>query len=276
MGKVALTDNLTQLTTEIKTYQSIGGQAIFEIGRRLKWVKKNDLAHGKFGKWLETVNMNDRMARKFMTIASSPELNRTTSSDLGTEALYLIATMPVDERDKPQQLDSGEVKKPDEMTVRELRETKRKLKERDSQLEELKKQPPKVVERLPDDYQQLKRDKEQSEKAIRSLKNERDKYKRGSADFENLKSQITELEDRRDKMSQAIQAGGEIMYLNDELKKLFTTKLAAIKYADLFTDDPINSTIDETRELVETVREWVNDMDKKLPKGDRKIINVEE
>lgn len=170
MNEVALSDDLTQLTTEIKTYQSIGGQAIFEIGRRLKWVKEHDLAHGEFGKWLESIKVNDRMARQFIKIATELD-ERRTSSDLGMQALYEIATMPPDEREKPQQLDSGEVKKPDEMTVRELRETKKKLKhreeeldDRNAELEQLRNQKPKVVEKQveiqvekqPDDYEALK------------------------------------------------------------------------------------------------------------------------
>lgn len=162
MQEVALSNDLTKLTTEIKTYQSIGGQAIFEIGRRLKWVKENDLAHGEFGKWLEQIEIDRTMAFRFMKIATELNANVATSQHLGMQALYEIATMPPDEREQPQQLASGEVKKPDEMTVRELRETKKKLKERDSQIEELKKQPPKViekeveVEKVPDDYYSLK------------------------------------------------------------------------------------------------------------------------
>lgn len=170
MNEVALSDDLTQLTTEIKTYQSIGGQAIFEIGRRLKWVKEHDLAHGEFGKWLESIKVNDRMARQFIKIATELD-DRRTSSDLGMQALYEIATMPPDERDKPQRLDSGEVKKPDEMTVRELREVKKQLKhreeeldDRNAELEQLRNQKPKVVEKQvevkvekqPDDYEALK------------------------------------------------------------------------------------------------------------------------
>ena len=69
-----------------------------------------------------------------MKISSQLTPNYATSHNLGTEALYLIATMPLEERDKPQQLNSGETKKPDEMTVRELREVKKKLKQREQEL----------------------------------------------------------------------------------------------------------------------------------------------
>ena len=128
-----LSNNLDKITTEIKTYQSIGGQAIFEIGRRLKWVKEHDLAHGQFGNWLESIKMQPRQAQRFIKVATEFP-NATTSSHLGMNILYEIATMPPEERDKPQQLSSGETKKPEDMTVRELRETKRKLKQRDQEL----------------------------------------------------------------------------------------------------------------------------------------------
>lgn len=128
-----LSNDLTKITTEIKTYQSIGGQAIFEIGRRLNWVKEHDLAHGEFGKWLESIHMNQSTANKFMKIVT--ELgNSEPVPNLGWHSLYLIATMPVEERSKPQKLSSGKVKKPDEMTVRELQEVKRKLKQREQEL----------------------------------------------------------------------------------------------------------------------------------------------
>lgn len=90
---VELSHNLTTVTTEIKAYQSIGGQAIFEIGRRLKWVKENDLAHGEYMKWLkESVNMNPTTAQRFVKIASELP-NRYSSTDLGWKALYEIATI---------------------------------------------------------------------------------------------------------------------------------------------------------------------------------------
>ncbi|WP_323081549.1 DUF3102 domain-containing protein [Limosilactobacillus reuteri] len=128
-----LSTDLTKITTEIKTYQSIGGQAIFEIGRRLNWVKQNNLTHGEFGKWLSSIKLDQRSAEMFMKIDSQLS-NSNTYSNLGYQALYLIATLPSEERDKPQKLDSGEIKRPDEMTVRELREVKKKLKQREQEL----------------------------------------------------------------------------------------------------------------------------------------------
>ena len=128
-----LSNNLDKITTEIKTYQSIGGQAIFEIGRRLKWVKEHDLAHGQYDSWLSSIKTSRSQAHKFVKIYEEHS-NVPTSAHIGMNILYEIATMPPEERDKPQQLSNGETKKPEDMTVRELRETKRKLKQRDREL----------------------------------------------------------------------------------------------------------------------------------------------
>ncbi|MCG1319089.1 DUF3102 domain-containing protein [Staphylococcus epidermidis] len=104
--------------------------SIFEIGRRLKHVKENDLAHGEFGKWLAKVNLNHWVAQKMIKIASNPELNTTMSSHLGMEALYEISTLPEPEHTKEHTTSNGEIKTLDEMTVRELRELKKQLKQR--------------------------------------------------------------------------------------------------------------------------------------------------
>lgn len=66
----------------------------------LKHVKENDLVHGEFGKWLESVDMNDSYARKFMTVYEELGDNRSTLNTLGMSALYQIATLPEPEREK--------------------------------------------------------------------------------------------------------------------------------------------------------------------------------
>lgn len=233
---VELSHNLTTVTTEIKAYQSIGGQAIFEIGRRLKWVKENDLAHGEYMKWLkESVNMNPTTAQRFVKIASELP-NRYSSTDLGWKALYEIATMPPEERDNPQQLDSGETKKPDEMTVRELRETKRKLaaaysenmanqtlltqadkkaQKLQAQVTKLQRDPEiKQVEVEPADYQDTKADLKAANEKIADLQklvddavddhNQRLAYEleleKAKADQEEIKADLSDLEVKRQNM----------------------------------------------------------------------------
>ncbi|TYA96907.1 DUF3102 domain-containing protein [Lactobacillus sp. SL9-6] len=215
-SSVELSHNLTTVTTEIKAYQSIGGQAIFEIGRRLKWVKENDLAHGEFGKWLDSIQMNQSTANKFVKIVDEFP-NSESVPNLGWAALYQIATMPPDERDKPQQLDSGEVKRPDEMTVRELRETKRKLaavcaenKEKQSQLieadkkawsletqvEQLQQRTPEIqrVEVEPDDYQEIKHNNQALNTAVRQSEDEIKRYKHLIAESQAELKRLGDLE----------------------------------------------------------------------------------
>ncbi|MCG1737719.1 DUF3102 domain-containing protein [Staphylococcus epidermidis] len=140
MNELQLSNDLTTIETEIKSYQNIAGQSIFEIGRRLKHVKENDLAHGEFGKWLEKVNLNQRVAQQMIKIYDTPELKTRMSSNLGMQALYEIATLPEPERTKEHATSSGEIKTPDEMTVRELRELKKQLKQRDEEKAHLESQ----------------------------------------------------------------------------------------------------------------------------------------
>lgn len=48
---VKLSKDINVITAEINAYQRVAGEAIFEIGRRLKYVKENDLVHGEWLKW---------------------------------------------------------------------------------------------------------------------------------------------------------------------------------------------------------------------------------
>lgn len=201
MNKLQLSNDLTTIETEIKSYQNIAGQSIFEIGRRLKHVKENDLAHGEFGKWLEKVNLNQRVAQQMIKIYDTPELKTRMSSNLGMQALYEIATLPEPERTKEHITSKGEVKTPDEMTVRELRELKKQLKQRDEQntqlqskveqaqrseeiakkqLEDAESREPEVIEKYmePEDYQSIKNMNEH-------LESEREYYKNLADDFRN-------------------------------------------------------------------------------------------
>ncbi|EHL7166298.1 DUF3102 domain-containing protein [Staphylococcus pseudintermedius] len=212
MNELQLSNDLTTIETEIKSYQNIAGQSIFEIGRRLKHVKENDLAHGEFGKWLENLNLDWNTANRFMKVTAELP-NSDTYHNLGSNALYLITTLPEQERTKEHVTSKGETKTPDKMTVRELRELKKQLKQRDEQnaqlqsqveqaqrsesialkqLEEAENREPEVIERevvkevVPDDVkrqlEQFKQKFERESNNANELRDELQRYRNSFSD----------------------------------------------------------------------------------------------
>lgn len=122
MNEITLSNNLSQIELEINHHKHIAGQSIWEIGRRLNHVKENNLTHGEFGGWLDKIGIHYREANRMMTVAKQLP-NVTTLSDLGSSALYLIATLPDEEKEEQiQRIEDG-----DNPTVRELQEIKKKL-----------------------------------------------------------------------------------------------------------------------------------------------------
>jgi hypothetical protein len=100
----------------------------------LKHVKDKDLVHGQFGKWLESININqstaDKMIKTFERFSNSELI-----PNLGMAKMFEITYLPesVDKQQfiqEPHTIPStGEQKTVDDMTVKELREVKKALKE---------------------------------------------------------------------------------------------------------------------------------------------------
>lgn len=193
-----LSTDLNVITAEINSFKQIAGQSIWEIGRRLNYVKEHDLVHGQFIEWLNSIGFDRTEAYRFMKVATELP-NVDTWQHLGSRALFLIATLPEEERDKQHTTFKGETKTVDEMTVRELQELKKQLKEKDKQIknlsnvasdldeqlsqERMKKQQTKekivekVIEKIPDDYEQLKSSDNDKTIKINDLTRENDLLK---------------------------------------------------------------------------------------------------
>lgn len=88
------------------------------------------MVHGQWERWCgEEIEMTPQHANRFVKVFDELGGNRTSGFDLlGVKALYEIATLPPEERERDHTLKSGETKSPAEMTVRELREVKAALK----------------------------------------------------------------------------------------------------------------------------------------------------
>ncbi|WP_078168954.1 hypothetical protein, partial [Streptococcus pneumoniae] len=102
-------------------------------------VKENDLAHGEWSEWLQSINMSRGQATKFIKV-SDEFSNDSPVNHLGIKALYSLATIPEEQREEEFETSSGEMKKPIDMTNRELEDLKRQLKQRDEQNAQLQSQ----------------------------------------------------------------------------------------------------------------------------------------
>ncbi|WP_053034944.1 DUF3102 domain-containing protein [Staphylococcus haemolyticus] len=309
MNELQLSNDLTTIETEIKSYQNIAGQSIFEIGRRLKHVKENDLAHGEFGKWLETINLNRFTASKMMKVSEKLNSNVYTYTQLGLNALEMIATLPKEERTKEHTTSKGEVKTPDEMTVRELRELKKKLKQRDEQnaqlqtqveqaqrseeiakkqLEDAESREPEVIEKYmePEDYQETKNALAQSryqqklieqrneklEKDIKDMEQRRDEVSEKSQKYDELNKAINDMNAKLNNGQQKLKAQKEIYDLVKGSEKVIR-EVAPLCYL-AFSKDIIDN--DYARKPIEKIIDDLTDMSnrlrKQLKKGD--VIDV--
>lgn len=295
MNEIKLSDNLQQIELEIQHHKNIAGQSIWEIGRRLNHVKENDLAHGQFGKWLEKIDFSHYVANQFMKVAKELP-NYSTSNNLGINALYLIATLPEEEREKEHTLEGGETKKADEMTVRELQELKKQLKEKDTQLEQAKRseqiaidkleeeqnKEPEVIEkeieieRIPDDYDYYKSNYEATKsnyefykKQNEELRNEMKELERriadDSADDEEVERLKKDLKEANDKM---VSRDKEYRRLDNFKKDTeeFIHKYAPMKYFNDF-DEVLRDrqAFGELEETLDVLEKWIKETKEELP-----------
>ena len=146
MNEIALSSDINVITAEINSYKQIAGQSIWEIGRRLNYVKENDLSHGEFGSWVESIGIDRSEAFKFMKVAEKLP-NVETFQHLGSTALYIMTTIPEEERSKQHETSKGETKTPDQMTVREISELKKQLKQKAERISALESAEPRVIEK---------------------------------------------------------------------------------------------------------------------------------
>ncbi|MCG1196058.1 DUF3102 domain-containing protein [Staphylococcus epidermidis] len=221
MNELQLSNDLTTIETEIKSYQNIAGQSIFEIGRRLKHVKENNLAHGEWSEWLQSINMSRGQATKFIKV-SDEFSNDSPVNHLGIKALYSLATIPEEQREEEFETTYGEMKKPIDMTNRELEDLKRQLKQRDEKnaqlqsqveqaqrsesiarkkLEDAENREPEVVERevvkevVPDEVQQqLEQFKQKFERESNNANELRDELQRYRNSFNDPNQAYEEKE----------------------------------------------------------------------------------
>lgn len=211
MQEIALSNDLNILTAEITGFKRLAGQSIFEIGYRLKHIKEHNLTHGQFENWLRSVNIEPSSARKMITIAEELTSNRSTLNDLGLSALYLIATLPEEERkNQINRLEQG-----DSLTVRELQTIKKKYSKalgRIAELEASEPQPKEVVKEVvkevrvtPPDYQEAIQKARESTARFEAYAERNAFLEQQLQDFYAKRAEVDEKSAKYDELTKAIQ-----------------------------------------------------------------------
>ncbi|HGD0732166.1 TPA: DUF3102 domain-containing protein [Streptococcus agalactiae] len=296
MNELALSDNLAQIELEINHHKNIAGQSIWEIGRRLKHVKENDLTHGNFMNWYQSIGLDKDFVSKSMTISSELP-NFETFRNLGTSALYLIATLPDEQKQEQiERIESG-----DNPTVRELQEIKRennRLKSENARLEQQKEnlaeqalsakivEKEVVIEKVPDDYESTKQlnrtllDKnkelsttlEEAEWELDSKKLELSTIKLESQRAIEVTNQIRHLEGKKEKLENLVTSISELSSIISDVQNFFDTKMAPLRFKPIINNVNAHYSVTEVTKMVNTVQSWCDEMYKIIPSGNRKII----
>lgn len=275
-----LSADINVIAAEINAYKRVAGEAIFEIGRSLKHVKCNPelyglpvgrdkdgsviVARGAWGDFLFSISMEDSQARRHITVAERLG-NRETSHDKGLDALYLIATFPVEQREQPHTIPStGATKTVDEMTVRELREVKKALREAEARaekaeqdyevvretLESIEEQPPKVI-------------------ADPMLS---DRLKRYEARYGDIDGVATEY------ISNHTEVDGAAAHFADDTQTFLLNYAHLTTFRAAFTGLS-DVAYEEYRTSLDALREFVNGMQRVLdntPRGKAEVIDITE
>lgn len=295
MNEIALSNNLSQIELEIQHHKQIAGQSIWEIGRRLNHVKEKDLVHGQFMEWLKKIEFSQKVANQFMKVAKELP-NYATSQNLGINALYLIATLP--EEEKQEQIEK--IEQGDTPTVRELQEVKKKLKLKDQALETVKgelervkltKTTEKVIEKevIPQDYQATQDLNKQLLGKNKDLTDELDSVKRSlrlkEASYEMLEKETSEalalkesiehLRADKEKLENSVSNIFTLSNLVSEFEDFFDSKMAPLRFKTLIQGIGKDAQIEKLRDILTLTENWLDEMNKIVPENGRTIIEGE-
>ncbi|PGA92163.1 DUF3102 domain-containing protein [Bacillus toyonensis] len=297
-----LSNDINVITAEIKSYQQIAGQSIFEIGKRLKHVKENDLVRGQWTTWCEEqCGIKRQTANRFIQ-AFEQFPNGTTSYQIESAKVFELLSLP-QEIDRQQFIEephtipsTGEEKTVGAMTVREVREVKKALKEKDKllqqaqekvklaqqeatqarkseqltrkQLEEIEQQKPQIVER--EVVKEVEIESKEHITIINELKDKNAELK-DEADFykqkaDALSKDVDDLQLEESSMSYIANKNvyNLIAYMDSFLKDVVVSSLMRGSIAN--ANDTTKKHLDSR---IEAFQEFINDL--KIAKTGRKI-----
>lgn len=293
MNEIALSNDLSQIELEINHHKQIAGQSIWEIGRRLNHVKENDLAHGQFMEWVENkIGIHNREANRMMKVANELP-NSTNWSNLSSRVIYLISTLPEEEKEKQiERVENGETPK-----IKEIEDLKRKLKESEERNKRLAEQALKqevvekevVIEKVPDDYKATQDLNKQLLGKNKDLADELDSVKRSlrlkEASYEMLEKETSEalalkesiehLRADKEKLENSVTNIFNLSKLVTKFEDFFDEEMAPLRFKTLIQGIGKDAQIEKLRDILTLTENWLDEMNKIIPENGRTIIEGE-
>lgn len=302
MQEITLSDNLSQIELEIRQEKERIGKSVWEIGIRLKHVKEHDLAHGQFMEWYQGLGFNKNFVSKAITVADNLS-NFPTLGNIGTEVLYLIATLPDEE--KQTQLDR--IENGDNPTVRELQEVRRQLNLARADNEDLREKNERLADQalkglekktvtkevvkevVPDDYTATKQLNNTLLEKNKNLVDELDSVKRSlklketsyqllekeTSEAIALKDSLEHLKADKQKLEASVANVLELSNLATEFETFFDEKMAPLRFKALIQGAGKEIQIDKIRQLLTLTENWLSEMNKIVPEKGRTIVEGE-
>ncbi|ARF67622.1 hypothetical protein B7C51_06930 [Paenibacillus larvae subsp. pulvifaciens] len=279
MTKVAeLSSDLATLTAEINAYKRVAGEAIFEIGRRLRKVKEEKLAEKQgegWLKWCESLEFTRQTADKFIqAFEQFGDVRDVAHIQMGKVFEMIQLPYNIDRQEfieNPHTVPStGQTKTVEDMTVRELREVKAALKAEEKARKEAEMRAQKALERAEVAKDMLRSNREQTKTEYVPDPWISDRLKRYEARYGDIDGTVTE------RVSNHIEVDGAAEQFADDVQTLL------LNYAHLTTFKASFTGIsDEAYEnyvtSLDALKEFINGMQRVLdgaPRGKTEVIDI--
>lgn len=306
MNELVLSDDLIEITAEINSFKQVAGQVLFEIGKRLKHVKENDLVHGQWMSWLESVEISHSTAKR-MIQAYEQFGNSAHAHHLPTSKIFELLSLPesVDRNEfisTPQTVPTtGDQKMVSDMSRDELREVKKALQEAERRAEQAsnearhwqgvaKSQPVRVetktVEVIPEHVKRdlqsqkymiegLQSKLDETQKQLDNMRNLKNAYERDSKEYEAIKKQLNFLHKEKDDIQRQIESATALSGLAVKIDHFLKTELAPIRYSRALERLDSDVAVKNLTDIILSVEHWCEDMRRYLPEQNRIIVEAE-
>lgn len=271
-------------------YSNDVGKILYEAQQELADYN-ND---GLFSKWVEAKGIKRRNAYNYINIYkfAVQNLHNDQQKEIFSQqpkSLQLEMSKPSANTELNKKVFDGDIK-----THKEYKELERKYKQAQSEKEQAKRseqfaieqlereqnKEPKVItetvekEVVPDDYEELKRMNQSLKREIEFANNKYSMLEASTRSAKELEQKIRSLEDREQSVTQRIEAIERLNHLEEEFEKFFDTKVAPMRFKPITDELYGTNATQRIRQLVETARHWVEEMEAILPQRDIQYAEI--